>query len=203
MPSSTTFHLCIQLGFKAPFRTSLSIELMDHGSESQPQRNTDNDTYRERKWWPKGPSSLSSVIWFVFSLPFVSSFYLSICLQISCYSLICYRPVLFSLFCHLFPLYLPTVLSHHCKVLMCWSLSSDLYPSLSMKEILTDFSYFLLQHTGAHTHTHKYIFTHIFHNYTMKRIYSGIVLFLYLQRDREPRVPFSACLCLKCEDSQD
>lgn len=110
MQSSTTFHLCIQLGFNAPFRTSLSIELMDHGSESQPQRKQMTErgggvTQR------MSMHSLSSVIWFVFSL-------LSLCVCLSLYLQTSYSSVKsllpFSHHCHphfsfIFPLFLFSV----------------------------------------------------------------------------------------------
>lgn len=44
----SAFHLRIKLDLNSPFRTNLSVELMYHGSESQSQRNADNDTQGER-----------------------------------------------------------------------------------------------------------------------------------------------------------
>lgn len=60
MQSSLPFHLCIQLGFNAPFSTSLSIELMDHGSESQPHRKQMSEREGERGD-PKGECAFTEL----------------------------------------------------------------------------------------------------------------------------------------------
>lgn len=88
-----------------------------------------------------------------------------------------------------------TLLSFYALDPLVWSLSK------------VDFNWFLLFFVTAywctHSSTYTYIFTYIFNTHTMKRIHGGIVLVLYLHRDGQPQVTFSACQCLKCEGSQD
>lgn len=78
-PSSTTSHLCIQLGFNAPFGTKLSIELMDHGSVSQPQR--DKQWYRKQWGWPKGLYIFFGLCYLICFLSAFCLYFLSVYLQ--------------------------------------------------------------------------------------------------------------------------